>query len=65
MEVLINERHADLPPHFKPMALQFVVKTFLVNALEQSRPEGLMNLKRGVNDDARGLVNRVGYRFSL
>lgn len=65
LKPLVPEWHLDLALNLKATALQFVFKALLVDALEQAWTESLMNLKRGVDDDAGNLVNGVGYRRSL
>ena len=44
---------------------QLVKEAFFVDALKKAGPQRFVNLKRGVNDNARGLVHRVGYWIPL
>jgi len=65
LKFLVPERHLDLAFDVKTSVAQFVFKALFVDTIEQARAESLMNLKRGVDDDAGDLVDRVGYRCPL
>jgi hypothetical protein len=65
LKLLVPEWHLDLAFDVKAAFGEFVFKALFVDTLEQARAERLMNLKRGVDDDAGDLVDRVGYWCSL
>ena len=65
LKFLVQQGYLNLSFDIKPTIGQLVLQALLVDAFKQAGSQGVVNLKRGIDDNAGCLVDRVRYWDSL